>query len=76
MNRQLRTKEDVIDALYEKDRLMKKLGYMKYEQRAHLHTIAMYNLIDQHPELTEFIRESYEESGLIDRQKVLHQLQA
>jgi hypothetical protein len=75
-NRPLRTKEDVIEVLHEKDRLMKKLGYMKYELRAHQHIVAMHNLIDQHPELREFITEAYEESGLINSRKVLQSLQA
>ena len=75
MNSIIRTKEDLIYHLREKDRIMKKAGF-NYVLRANLHSQAMYQLIDQHPELADFIAEAYEESGLVNKKKVLRLLQA
>jgi hypothetical protein len=63
----------LILSIMDKDDLLKQHG-LNYTQRSHIHTQAMWYLIDKHPELQQFIMEAYAESGLCDAGRIVGEL--
>jgi hypothetical protein len=69
-NLPIRTRQDLIRAILEKDSFMQS-HRLTYVQRAYLHAKARIYLLNTHPELRQTIEEAYAESGVCDTRLIL-----
>jgi hypothetical protein len=73
MSTTITDQNSLILRIMDKDDLLKQWG-LNYTQRSHIHTQAMWYLIDKHPELRQFIMKAYAESGLCDARQIVREL--